>query len=490
MKPSTAFTPIAGSAGNRSPRRAIFISFAIIAPAIQAVLFLSHANENSQIGMDFRLTYTVAVAWAQGEDPYDDDALKRVWARQGTPHVTPPGLPQTPNVYPLTVAPLLWPLATLKYTHALAIWTAINATCVAILLIQLLTIPARSPVPVLAATCIFLLGFPLQYGFSFGNLAVITTFLVVQALRSLQHPLRTGIFLGLALVKYSLCAPLALFMAVTGRWRTVAVACAIQVILIAVATSGPRLNNPTNWLGPMLATANQSLEPGQPNHHATLAYTALHLELPSLLYRVSPRLDPARHVLVGLLVIALIAALVRTRRHSKNLPQYCGTGDCVPLLLSSALYDTGHNCGTGVSPVSHHEPHTRATRGPEMDSVRTGTPPRKDTWRTATSVEHVAILAVTLLAFYHRAYDLIVVVLPLLAILITTHSHLPSRLRAALWTAAVLTALPGARYYGGAPVAHWAGRAIIQPVATWALLAIAVLTIAYLLAPRTQWRVP
>ncbi|MBN2561476.1 MAG: DUF2029 domain-containing protein [Phycisphaerae bacterium] len=430
MKPFTTFSPIAGSVGSRPSRRLMLIGFAIVAPTIQAALFLSRANENFQIGMDFRLTYTVAVAWAQGADPYDDDVLKRVWARQGMPHVTPPGLPQTPNVYPLTVATLLWPLAALKYPHALVVWMAINAACVAILLMQLLTVPTRSPVLVLAAVCVFLVGFPLRYGFSFGNLAVITTFLVVQVLRSPNQPLRAGVFLGLALVKYSLCGPLALFMAVTGRWRTVAVACVVQAILIAVATFGPRLNNPTNWIGPMLATADQSLRPGQPNHHATLAYTALHLELPSLLYRFSPRLDSLRHFGVGVLVITLIAGLVRNHARSR----------------------------------------------------RAGPPRQDDTPPTAMSLEHVAILAVTLLAFYHRTYDLIVVIFPLLVVLVTTHTHLPGLIRAGLWAAAALTALPGASYHGGSPMVPWVGRAIIQPVATWALLAIAVLTIARLLA--------
>lgn len=422
MKPAIPTVQAAPRTANQHWFRALILAFAITIPVLQAVLFLGRANQNFQIGMDFRLTYTAAVAWTQGENPYDDEALKRIWSRCGMPHATPPGLPQTPNVYPLTIAPLLSPLAAMQFPQALAVWLVINATCIAVLLIQILNTPTAHPKLAVAAACIFMLGFPLHYGFLFGNLAVLTVFLLVQSLRFKNQPALAGLCLGLAMVKYSLCAPLAMYWLLTRRWRIVAIAGLVQMALIAIATYGGGFNHPADWLQPMLETARASLEPGQANHHAALAYTSLHLELPALLYRIAPSLDPLRHLAVGLLIAALVTGLVRAHRR--------------PSSQTSAAVD------------SH--------------------------------IAHIAILAVTLLAFYHRTYDMTVVLFPLLIWLIVSHDQLPRRLRACLWVAAAATVVPGATFQGGSSEVPWVILVGVQSIATWSLLAIAGCSIAHL----------
>jgi len=415
----TAETARAAAIG-RPTTTALLLAAAILLPGLQAIRHLSNANANFQVGMDFRLTYAAAAAWSRGLDPYDDSTLKSVWLTSGMAHATPPGLPQTPNVYPLTVAVLLWPLTLVSYPTALAIWLAINAACVALMLCLLIRAgPSSDAQPIasvaLVAAVLLFVSFPLRYGLLFGNLAVWTTTLMVGALCLRDRPALAGVLLGLSLVKYSLSAPLAVYLFVTGRRKAVGVALLVQCVMVLAASIGYGSPDPTDWFRPMLAAAKSSLAPGGINHFGDLGHTALHLELASLLYRLQPELTAWRHVAVGLLLGGLIFALVRYRRHAST------SCDDLPIGL-----------------------------------------------------DHVAVIAVTLLAFYHRTYDLIAVLLPLLWWLAATHQTPISTTRRCLWAAVLLAVLPAATMASsGPPSTAWA-RVIVQPLATWALLVISI----------------
>lgn len=386
-------------------------------PFVFAIQFLSHAQRDYTVGMDFRLTYTAAAAWLQGLDPYDDTALKDVWSRAGMPNATPPGNPQTPNVYPISVAPLLAPLALLSFPTALVVWMFINAGCVA-LWVRQLYLAANLPLVLRGGAIVILLfGFPLQYGFRFGNLAVVMAFLITTALQRRDHPLGAGICMGLALVKHSLCAPLALIFLFEKRWKLLFTAGGFYASLLIVGSlhyAGP---TPWAWIAAMMDTGMESLAVGSINHHARLDGSALHLTLAAVLYRVHPLLAHIDKLIIVALFLLLINGVRRNAFVSNN-------------------------------------------------DLRAITP------------MHIVLFGINLMAYYHRLYDLVVVIVPLLLWLQVEHDRLSPRWQAAFWTAAVLTMLPGATIGGGMPNVSWPVLAFIQPVGTWSLLLIVVLQVA------------
>jgi hypothetical protein len=260
---------------------------------------------------------------------------------------------------------------------------------------------------------VLLLGFPLHYGFSFGNLAVLSTCCLFHSIRLRERDVPAGLLLGVSLLKYTLSGPIALLFLFQRRSRLLAVAAAVQVALLASATIGTRTVNPIPWITAMHRNALASLQPGEINHYAGLDHTALHLELANLLYRISPGLDRAAPLITTLLVMALIGGLVRQGLNRRDKP------------------------GGSSEP----------------------------------SIAYIAILAVTLLAFYHRTYDLIVVLIPLACWLA---SATISRAGVLCWVGFVLASLPGATVNGGRPSDVWWITVVVQPVAIWGLLLITI----------------
>ncbi len=378
-------------------------------PFLFALQFISQAQRDYTVGMDFRLTYSAAAAWLQGLDPYDDAALKDVWSRAGMAHATPPGHPQTPNVYPISVAPLLAPLAWLSFPTALVIWMLINAGCVATWVWQLYHHEKVPPIFRCAAIVILLFGFPLQYGLRFGNLAVVTSFLITTTLFQRHRPMFAGACLGLALVKHSLCAPLVLLFLFEKRWKFLFTAAGVYATLLLAGSlvyAGP---TPWAWIGAMMNTGMESLAVGGINHHARLDGSALHLTTAALLYRVHPALVHLDKVILVVLGFAILRGCWRRTTTMNN--------DLRP-----------------VTPL------------------------------------HIALLGLNLMAYYHRLYDLVVVMMPLLMWLLIEHDRLAPRWRSAFWFIAVLMMLPGATVGGGMPNVSWPVLALIQPIGTWSLL--------------------
>ncbi|MCA9256665.1 MAG: DUF2029 domain-containing protein [Phycisphaerales bacterium] len=420
--------------------RWILTAIVCAAPFAMSLRKLALANQDFQIGIDFRMTYTAARTWRLRQDPYDDATLKAVWSASGAPHMTPPGRPQTPNVYPLSIAPLLAPLSWLPFPPAFAIWLLINAAAAGWIAWLIATSdaprrergagedPDRTATPWFlpaAAACIVVFGFPLHYGLVVSNLAVTTTLCVLLTLRHRDDaPALAGLLFGLALVKYTLCAPLALIFAIERRWRLLGVAGVTQLALLVLATLGYAGDSPFGWIPRMLAECRASLEPGAVNDYASLDYTALHTELAALLYRLAPILADARHVILAALgVVTLLAC----RRAS-----------------------IGRNAAASAD------------------------------------MRYIVVLALTMIAVYHRVYDLIVVVAPLTVWLIRYRQSIPFNHSAWLWFAAAFSMYAGPTIAGGSANAPWTVLAFVQPNAIWATLIILLAGIAAMrsLAPR------
>ncbi len=378
-------------------------------PFVFALQFISQAQRDYTVGMDFRLTYSAAAAWLQGLDPYDDATLKDVWSRAGMAHATPPGKPQTPNVYPITVAPLLAPLAWLSFPTALVVWMLINAGCVAVWVWQLYHHEKVPPLFRIAPIVILLFGFPLQYGFRFGNLAVVTSFLITTTLCLRHRPVVAGACLGLALVKHSLCAPLVLLFLFEKRWTLLFTAGGVYAALLITGSFYYAGQTPWAWVAAMMDTGMESLAVGGINHHARLDGSALHLTLAALLYRVHPALVHLDKLILVVLALAILRGYWRRATTMNH--------DLRP-----------------ITPL------------------------------------HIALLGLNLMAYYHRLYDLVVVMMPLLMWLLIEHERLAPRWRNAFWLIAVLMMLPGATVGGGMPNVSWPVLALVQPVGTWSLL--------------------
>jgi len=421
--------------------RWILTAIVCAAPFAMSLRELALANQDFQIGIDFRMTYTAARTWRLRQDPYDDATLKAVWSASGAPHMTPPGRPQTPNVYPLSIAPLLAPLSSLPFPPAFAIWLLINAAAAGWIawLVATSDDPMRdgrgsreetnsSATPWFqpaAAACIVVFGFPLHYGLVVSNLAITTTLCVLLTLRHRDDaPALAGLLFGLALVKYTLCAPLAIIFVIERRWRLLGVAGVTQLALLALATLGYAGASPLGWIPRMLAECRASLEPGAVNDYASLDYTALHTELAALLYRLAPVLADARHVILAALGVVTLLACRR-------------------------------------SPDGRHA----AARA---------------------DMRYIVILALTMIAVYHRVYDLIVVIAPLTAWLIRYRRTIAFNQSAWLWFAAAFSMFAGPTIAGGSANAPWTVLVFVQPNAIWATLIVLLAGIAAMrtLAPR------
>lgn len=403
----------------------------LAAPLVVAILSIHHANRDFQIGMDYRMTYTAARAWLNGADPYDDAVLKEIWADAGMPHATPPGLPQTPNVYPLTIAPVLAPLAALSFPASLALWLMINGGAAGLLGASIIR-PRRkaesadeTSATQLASHCrpasarwwsflalaALVFGFPLRYGLSFGNLVILTTAFTVASVRWRHRPAFAGILLGLALVKYTLSAPVAFVFLLERRWKLLITACAVQTLLLMTATLGYAGDSRTGWIAEMMDAGVASMAPGAVNDHAALSYTSLHLDLSALLFRLSPALADVRFIFIaGMGVLTLWA--------------------CRPL---------------------------KADRRDES---------------AFAELRYVVVLSAGMLAVYHRVYDAVIVIAPLATWLVMYRAQLPGHIRNVLWTGLILTMFAGGTIAGGRPDVPYAVLAFAQPVCTWAILVV------------------
>lgn len=387
--------------------------------SVQALQIGSQSIGKPGFGIDFELLYTVALVWSQDGDPYDDTALKRAWREHGDLNLPEPGRPITPNVYPLTIAPLVYPLTFFPFVTAVVIWTIAVLASEAWLLLYVLRSAASGPRPLtrriavaLALTAI-LMSYPVRLNLASLNAGMITGMLGVIALMNSRRGLLAGAALGVSLVKYSVTGPLVFLFAWRRDYRLLGVALGMQVFLIGVATWGGGYEHPLEWVGAMRTEVAASLAPGAINSHDAVAGAPMHLGLRSLWHRVVPGFDRLHWLVVAGVV--------------------CLAGICV------------------------------------MRSSR-------DKGRRLVDLPAAGLLAAVLISFYHRAYDLIPVMVLASAWLVrpTISKGRRSVSEIAIWAALIWTVVPGLWMgWDNAESGFWV-LMFVQPACAWCALVFCV----------------
>lgn len=413
---------------------------AAAATLVLGIQLAARSFDRPGFGTDFQLLYTIASVWKARGNPYDDDALKAAWREVGPPHLPTVGRPVTPNVYPLTVAPLIAPLSGMPFRAALACWSIVTLFSLGYLIRHALcaayvnangrcnhSTPApdgsrfahagpRLPAAlILGAVAVLMLSYPTRLALASLNIALPAGALAVWAVQPGRRSWTGGAAMGLALVKYSLTAPLWGLLLWRRQYRTAAAAIAVHAALIAVASWSAKTDPPLHWLAGMRTEIAVSMASGAINAPDAARGTAMHLDIRSLWHRIAPGRD-SWHVLGVAVVVGLFACAVATRQR--------GAANPACLDAEAALW---------ALPV--------------------------------------------LLAFYHRAYDLV----PILALVIAAglrRATLAGGLKprdAAIGCCLALTVVPGLWSGWDAPAATAWVRWLVQPACAWATLGLCVL---------------
>ncbi len=384
-------------------------------------------------GTDFQLLYTVAAAWGEQQDVYDDAVIKETWRARGVSGLPEPGRPVTPNVYPLTIAPIVWPLTLMRFEWAILLWAAVILVSEGYLILLILGPgggrgdgrPVRRIAMAVAVT-LLMMCYPVRLNLASLNIGMVAAALALAALRLggrtgeggrqvKGRALLAGLAMGLSLVKYSVTGPLLLLMGWRRQYRAVGVAVGVQVVLVGAATWGGGYRHPLEWVGAMRGEIVHSLASGEINSYDAPKGTAMHLHVRSLWHRFFPEGDAWHWVLVvGLLGVAGAGLVGGFRRRSGG--------------RASASVDGG------------------------------------------SDLEAALILAVTLASFYHRAYDLIPVLVLVLAWLVgSSPGRRVSRpLEVGLWAVLAWTVVPGVWEGWDSAVSASLVRLVIQPACAWA----------------------
>jgi len=388
----------------------------LVVIGLQVGLMLN-ANHKAGWGMDFHLLYTVAATWGEGRDPYDDAELKRTWAAYGG-ELPAPGRPQTPNVYPLSIAPVAWPLTRLSITTATNVWLLLTLLCFAWLLRAVLAHAFQSGDPspaqwrVAALVLVILLaGYPARMNLASLNVAMICGVLSLAALRDGMGAIRAGLLMGLGLLKYSVTGPLMFLLIWRRRFRAAAVAIVIQLALMGLATWGAGSRSPLDWITGMKRELDHSMASRQINAPDAWRDSAMFLDLRRLWFRIA-----GYDSLAYVPYIALLA---------------------VPVLICIRL-----------------DRRFEGRRGALADPVA------------------ATLLAFALCAFYHRAYDLVPLIALIGACLLTYPSASLRRplSRGAIWLCLAATVLPGLWMNWSLPTLNPWMDLLVQPACAWATL--------------------
>ncbi len=426
--------PVAQSVAASPKRSARFAAWPAVVVAavilVQAFQVVTQSYGRPGFGVDFSLLYTVAAAWREGRNPYDDAVVKETWRVRGDPDLPAPGRPVTPNVYPLTVAPLVAPLSWLPFGAAILVWSGVVLACEAWLLWGVLrgAQAARDGVrliPVAVAVTILMLSYPMRLNLASLNIGLVVSAAAVYAVLNGGRTLPAGVAYGLALVKYSVTGPLVFLFAWRRQYRLIGVALAVQFALFAVATwgGGAHARPPLHWISDMRAEIADSLASGAINAPDAPRGGAMHLGLRSLWHRIAPDRD-AWHW-------GVVAALV------------------------------------GVAGV-------RLVRSPRDPAA--GRRPDKMAHSRRTDLDAAALLAVTLVCFYHRAYDLIPVMVLVLAWLVRPGGG-ANRRELLLWGALAWTIVPGLwEGWDAASTGGWVW-VFVQPACAWSALALCLIPV-------------
>ncbi len=205
--------------GGRRPPASLSLGLLVSLVVVLTVLALHHLFTSPRPGAnDFYIPWrAVRALVVEGRNPYSPEVTRDIQKELfGSPR--PAGTHQFAFAYPLTVLPLLAPLAPLSYDWAEAIWlTALLGTLLGGLLLTLRAVRwAPRPFPLAGLALWTILFYPAARALLLGQLAVVVFFLAALTLFLLHrgHWTGAGVCLALTTMKPQMVAPMIVLLAV------------------------------------------------------------------------------------------------------------------------------------------------------------------------------------------------------------------------------------------------------------------------------------
>jgi hypothetical protein len=279
---------------------------------------------------DFLAPYIQASAWVHGRDPYSPETLLRLWPEDAI-HFS--FLPREvadgsiiakrgiPTGYPVTSLVLLTPFSLLSWTHAYALWLALNLFLFGVMLralVGLAGVPYRDPSAILLVAATLALA-PFHTGIVTGNVALVAVELGVIAVWTARkgYDVAAAVLLVVSAgLKPQVGICFLLYYLVRRRWRIVGPTLAGLVLITGTGLLRLQAGH-TPWLQNYLNDNRVLLETGILANFTAINPTRFGLvNLQVVLYPLLGRVRAANGVaaVAGLLLLAAwLAGMRRTR---------------------------------------------------------------------------------------------------------------------------------------------------------------------------------
>ena len=329
-----------GLAADFSARRAGWKRWAEIAflcVAIAVFIVRMRGNPSGRF-WDFANNSTVARAWFDGNDPYDERSINAAWMNT-QPHAIR-GLPKTiewlSSVISPTALPLLFPFTFVPRGIGIYIWAVGSA---AFFFVGALALARRVGVSswVAFAGCVLLMG-PLQSGVAAGQPAVLSAALMIFAVLAADRHRMTaaGVLAGIAAaLKPQLAVPLIVYFAIDTHRRAAGIASLTFAFFGAIAVLRMKVAG-VAWFGDWVHNMAASAANGSTNDYSQQNPTRdhlLNLQLPA--YAIFHSRGIAMGVALGITAILAVIYVYLLRRNAPigRRSNWIALATLAPLLL-------------------------------------------------------------------------------------------------------------------------------------------------------------
>ena len=235
-------------------------------------------------GLDFILLYSASRAWVHGENPYDDQAVKQIWAQSGGPADRGPGSREAPSlIYPPPTLLMMAPFGALPWSIAQPAWIAANIGFLAVSIWSLARLAGfrirqkRTWVFAIAA----LLFMPVHTTFRHGQTPLyVLCFLTLSAVWA-RHVASGSLLAFATLLKPQIGLPFVCLDVVRWRLRSVIVAVALiaALSLLAIAPLAARsIDWRTSWSNNLVSFQHSGQ--GDPTIANPMRHQMLNLHVP------------------------------------------------------------------------------------------------------------------------------------------------------------------------------------------------------------------
>lgn len=312
--------------------------------------------------VDLKMIYACASTWLEGGDPYDSRVILDVFHRRGGDPDREFDPDRFVSLYPPATYALMSPLAYVSWSVARPLWLFLNLALVGATLVAAARFLGwRRPQRLALLIGLVLLFGPLQTSISQGQLTVLCLAAVMWSLLWLREGqmVLPGLALGLAAaLKPQTAGLFVLMLPLLGRWRAFAVATAAGLFALGIGVARLEALGHSHWLAQLLENVTQYQPWGERGAMRTNEWWYLVLALHTPFYSFIS--NPA--VVSCLVYVVCASALVAIAARAR------------------------------IRPIAAPDP-------------------------AAALVVPAAIAALTLLPMYHRFYDAIVLIIPLLWLL-------------------------------------------------------------------------